>query len=89
MSRLLLTLSIVTLASQAAGGAQAPQRADAPPAAGAPSRDLLNRYCVGCHNDRLKSGNLVLANIDVADVSRHAALLEKVARKLRGGTMPP
>jgi hypothetical protein len=88
MTRLLVVLGLVTITT-AAGGAQQPQRAAAPAPAGAPSRGLLDQYCVGCHNDRVKNGNLVLTNIDVADVSRHAAVLEKVARKLRGGTMPP
>jgi hypothetical protein len=73
---------------------QAVARTSRPPAAAAPavtppSRALLDQYCVSCHNDRLKTGNLVLTGIDLADVSQHAPLLEKVARKLRGGTMPP
>jgi len=75
---------------QAAAASPQPARTAAAVTSPAPpSRALLDKYCVGCHNDRLKSGNLVLTNVDVADVSRHAALLEKVARKLRGRTMPP
>jgi cytochrome c5 len=75
---------------QAAAASPQPARTAAAVASPAPpSRALLDKYCVGCHNDRLKSGSLVLTNVDVADVSRHAALLEKVARKLRGRTMPP
>ena len=42
-----------------------------------------------CHNDRLKSGELVLTGVDATDARQHAAVLEKVVRKLRGGTMPP
>jgi hypothetical protein len=105
MSRFVITLGLVAVASAGAGhrpftvahaaGPQAtaaipqPQRTGAPPAATASSRALLDKYCITCHNDRIKSGNLILTNIDVADVGRHAAVLEKVARKLRGGTMPP
>jgi hypothetical protein len=44
---------------------------------------------VTCHNDRLKTGGLSLDKIDGADVGANAAVLEKVVRKLRGGTMPP
>ena len=47
------------------------------------------RIRVSCHNDRLKTGNLVLTGIDANDARQHAALLEKVVRKLRGGQMPP
>ena len=58
-------------------------------AASAPARPLVDQYCVGCHNERLKSGELLLAGVDLTDVARNAAVMEKVARKLRGGTMPP
>ena len=49
----------------------------------------MQQYCVTCHNDRLKTGDLVLTGIDASDARQHAAVLEKVVRKLRGGTMPP
>ena len=52
-------------------------------------RALLNRYCVGCHNPRLKSGNLVLDTIDVSKVADDPETWERVVRKLRGGLMPP
>src|SRR5262245_40466568 len=50
---------------------------------------LLNRYCMGCHNARTKSGNFVLEGLDVAALADHAEEWEKVVRKLRGGLMPP
>ena len=50
---------------------------------------LVDQYCVSCHNERLKSGELALAGVDLSDVARNAPVLEKVVRKLRGGTMPP
>ena len=53
------------------------------------SRTMLDQYCVRCHNDKLKSGSLSLAQVDVSRPDIHAQVLEKVARKLRGGTMPP
>jgi mono/diheme cytochrome c family protein len=62
----------------------------APAQAGAaPARPLVDQYCAGCHNERMKSGELVLAGVDLTDVARNAAVMEKVARKLHGGTMPP
>jgi hypothetical protein len=52
-------------------------------------RALLSRYCVTCHNTRLKTGGLELDSVDVSDVAAHAELWERVVRKLRGGVMPP
>src|SRR5689334_3337115 len=72
-----------------AGHAQQPPQVPATTAA--PSAALFKQYCVGCHNERQKGnfGNLSLENIDPADVSSHIETLEKVARKLRKGLMPP
>src|SRR6266853_6623102 len=54
-----------------------------------PQRTLLDRYCVTCHNDRLKTANLSLQGLDLTKVAEHAELWEKVVRKLRAGVMPP
>ena len=59
------------------------------PAAAAPERDLLDRYCVACHNERLRTAGLLLDRIDIGQVAANAEVLEKVVRKLRGGQMPP
>ena len=58
-------------------------------AAQAPSRALLDRYCVTCHNERLQTANLMLDQVDLDRVGDHAEALEKVVRKLRAGQMPP
>jgi len=55
----------------------------------APSRELLDRYCVTCHNQRLKTAGLLLDDVDLGQVATHAPVLEKVVRKLRSGQMPP
>ena len=54
-------------------------------------RAVLDRYCITCHNDRLRTGGLTLdaASVDAADPSRHADVWEKVIAKLRTGAMPP
>ena len=52
-------------------------------------RALLNRYCVTCHNERLRTAELLLDKIDVENVEREAEVWEKVVRKLRTGAMPP
>ena len=54
-----------------------------------PQRALINQYCVGCHNDRVKSGGLALSAIESGRVDQSAEIAEKVIRKLRGGLMPP
>jgi cytochrome c5 len=52
-------------------------------------RALIDTHCVACHNQRLKTADLVLDTADVSDVGRSAEVWEKVVRKLRAGTMPP
>jgi hypothetical protein len=49
----------------------------------------VTQYCVGCHNDRSKAGDLSLASFDVARASDHPDISEKIIRKLRVGMMPP
>ena len=50
---------------------------------------VLNRYCVGCHNQRTLTANLAFDTLDVAHPGTRPATWEKVVKKLRGGTMPP
>jgi hypothetical protein len=50
---------------------------------------FLNQYCVTCHNDKLKTAELSLENLDPAHPSSAAEVWEKVIRKLRVGMMPP
>lgn len=52
-------------------------------------REVLDKYCVTCHNQRLKTGGLVLDALDIGKVPAQAEVWEKVIRKLRSGTMPP
>jgi mono/diheme cytochrome c family protein len=55
----------------------------------AAERALIDKYCVTCHSERLKTGGLVLEKMDLTKVPERADLWEKVAMKLRGGMMPP
>jgi mono/diheme cytochrome c family protein len=52
-------------------------------------RALVDRYCLGCHTERVKSGGLVLEGLDLSTPEAHPELWEKVVRKLRTGMMPP
>ena len=60
-----------------------------PPATAAPAREALDKYCVTCHNQGLKTAGLTLDTLDPAKVAPDAELWEKVVRKLRAGVMPP
>jgi uncharacterized protein DUF1592/uncharacterized protein DUF1588/uncharacterized protein DUF1585/uncharacterized protein DUF1595/uncharacterized protein DUF1587/cbb3-type cytochrome c oxidase subunit III len=52
-------------------------------------RAVLNRYCVSCHNEKTKQGNLVLSTLNVENVGLDAERWELVVRKLRARSMPP
>jgi Protein of unknown function (DUF1592)/Protein of unknown function (DUF1588)/Protein of unknown function (DUF1587)/Protein of unknown function (DUF1585)/Protein of unknown function (DUF1595)/Planctomycete cytochrome C len=52
-------------------------------------RALLDRYCVSCHSDRLKTGGLTLQSLDPAHVESAPEIWEKVVKKLRVSEMPP
>src|SRR5712691_10488206 len=71
-----------------------PAHAPAPPVSsvlGSASvqRALLDKYCVACHNERLRTAGLSLTAMNLEDVARDSEAWEKVVRKLRGEAMPP
>ena len=53
------------------------------------SRQILDTYCVTCHNERLNTAELTLdvANVEAPETSPE--VWERVIRRLRTGTMPP
>jgi mono/diheme cytochrome c family protein len=50
---------------------------------------LVNQYCTGCHNQKLKTGGVALDNLDGKNVGADAGTWEKVLRKFAAGEMPP
>ena len=72
-----------------AAGAQVQSSSLALATGAEPVRAVLNRYCVGCHNERLRTAGLALDTMDPARVGDHPDAWEKVVRKLRTGAMPP
>jgi mono/diheme cytochrome c family protein len=54
-----------------------------------PHRAMLNTYCVGCHNTRLRSGGIAFDSLDLQAAADDAQIWEKALRKLRGRLMPP
>src|SRR4051812_41265645 len=49
----------------------------------------INQYCVGCHNDRAKTGGVSFEGLKAESIGEHAEVFEKAVRKLRGRVMPP
>jgi mono/diheme cytochrome c family protein len=57
-----------------------------PPAA---QQAVLKQYCMGCHNAKSKLGGFSFDPAYLDNAAAHAAILEKVVRKLQAGVMPP
>src|SRR5215467_15551575 len=89
---MLWALGIYYGPAQASSQAQAPA-SSAPAAAVAASRQIVDQYCVSCHNARAKTAatqsGVVLDIADMSAVASNPALWERVLRKLHAGTMPP
>src|SRR5438132_762320 len=58
-------------------------------AAGPQQRALINQYCAGCHNDKLKTGGLALDKVNIENVNQNPEVWEKVLHKVRARYMPP
>jgi hypothetical protein len=50
---------------------------------------VLDRYCLGCHNEIDLAGGVSFEKLDRDDVGENAETWEAVVRKLRTGLMPP
>ena len=51
--------------------------------------EVIQTYCVRCHNDRMLRGNMSLEEFDAEAASENAEVAEKMIRKLRAAMMPP
>jgi hypothetical protein len=54
-----------------------------------PQWQVVDRYCLDCHNEIDVAGGLAFDNVDRAGVAENAAVWEAVVRKIRTGLMPP
>ncbi len=52
-------------------------------------RAVLDRYCVTCHSQRLRTAGLALDSLDVTKPGANPDVWERVVAKLRAGSMPP
>jgi mono/diheme cytochrome c family protein len=76
--------SAFALSSQSASARQVPATD-----AVAANQATVQKYCVSCHNERVKSGGLALTALDLARAPKDAEAWEHVIRKVRTGAMPP
>src|SRR5262245_5624087 len=53
------------------------------------AKNVIQQFCLGCHNAQLKTAGLVLDPVEIEHIGEHSNTWEKVARKLRTGEMPP
>ena len=89
MVRVLVILIGVLAASGGTQIAAAQTPEPAGPASAVSVRATLDRFCVRCHNDRLRTAELALDTRDLARVGADAETWERVIVKLRARTMPP
>jgi mono/diheme cytochrome c family protein len=87
-------MAAVGVESSRSAQASAPQTTAALPLArstepATPARALVSKYCVTCHNERLKTAGLLLDKADADQVSNSAYTWEKVVVQLRSRAMPP
>ena len=52
-------------------------------------RAVLDKYCITCHNQKLRTAGLALDALDVTNPTANAEVWERVIEKLRAGSMPP
>jgi mono/diheme cytochrome c family protein len=50
---------------------------------------VIDRYCIGCHNDDDLAGGVSFKKLDRQDLGPNARVWEAAVRKLRTGLMPP
>jgi hypothetical protein len=53
------------------------------------TRAAIDRYCAGCHSEKVKAGGLALSTLDPDNPGDRPDVWEKVVRKLRVRYMPP
>ena len=79
---------VVVSVSTALISARQTQPASSSPAAPT-TREVLDQYCIGCHNERLLTAGLALESVDATRPEADPELWERVIAKLRAGSMPP
>ena len=96
MTRSILAVNVLWIvalgaAAPRAGEPQAPPQAslDTSSVVTPADRAVIDKYCVTCHNQRLKTSGLALDAAELGEIPAHADVWEKVIRKVAAGMMPP
>ena len=66
-----------------------PAHSASPALSATEARAVIEQYCLTCHDDDKKKGELSLETFDPAKVEARADIGEKMIKKLRAGMMPP
>jgi len=72
---------------RAATPSQQPRSSSA--AAAAPHQAVLQKYCITCHNERLRTAGLALDAVDISKPDANPDVWERVITRLRARSMPP
>ena len=80
---------LVVVAGSALRAAQGTTQGTTQSTAQGTAQGTIDRYCVTCHNPRMKAGGLVLDGLPAANAAGEPQTWEKVIRKVRTGMMPP
>ena len=94
MFRRRFTAALVVVCAVWAAGSYRAVRAQRPaspqpPAPGLDTATVINKYCISCHSERLRTAGVVLQGVDPENPGGNTELWERVAAKLRAGSMPP
>ena len=79
----------IGVAGWAVPAAQGPSGAASRAVATVSARATLDKYCVTCHNARLRTAGLALDELNPANAAANPDIWEKVIRKVKVGVMPP
>jgi len=83
-------LAVAMLSASRPAAMPGPVRRASPAALPAPTaREVIENYCLTCHDNDKQKGDLTLETFDPAKADSHAEVAEKIVRKLRAGMMPP
>ena len=87
----LVAVAVAALAGFALLGGVAAQTNGAKPLSvtTADRKQMLQQYCGGCHNDRVKVAGLSVEKLDAAHLGADNAAWEAILRRLTAGEMPP
>ena len=86
---LCIGVAVAALTTAVIGQVRPDSTASAPTRGAEQARKTIDTYCVGCHNSRVKAGELALDTLSLDAVHQNSDVWEKAIRKLRGRLMPP